>query len=137
MPQAAMSREHDFPGPPTPGRASFFSRLRDGHLPPRLATVDHGLSGQLNNSPSSTLSAAFSPSYASPTSSQGQAPRRNPIARSYDPRQWLPSSGANSSSTTPFSIHSTDVSGMEGMYQCSSQLVPFDEMSIHRRMRRR
>jgi len=116
IPQVAMSREYDFPAPPTPGRASFFSRLRDGHLPHRLATVDHGLSGQLNNPPLSALSAAFSPSYASPTSSQGQASRRNPAARSYDPRQWLPSSGASLSSTTAPVIHQTDVTGMEGMY---------------------
>jgi len=105
----------DFSAPPTASRASFFTRLRDGRLPHHLATTEHDPFRQMSNSPSSALSAAFSPSYASPISPHAHAPRRHLVHRSYDPRQWTPIGESSTSSTTPPAMHPDEVSGMEGM----------------------
>ncbi|GAB7340453.1 hypothetical protein MBLNU457_6882t2 [Dothideomycetes sp. NU457] len=131
-----MSREHDFAAPPTPGRASFFSRFRDSHMPSRLATVNQGISGPSSNSPPPAPSAAFSLVYASPTSSQGQTLRRSPAARPYYPRQWSQPGTAGASSSTSPSTHAIDVSGMEA--SLPSPPPPYrspDPDSMHR-MRR-
>lgn len=109
-----MSREHDFAAPPTPGRASFFSRFRDSHVPHRLATVDHRTPSSSNTSPSAALSAAFSPSDASPTCS-----RRSPASRPYDPRQWSRPGAAGGVATATQLMHATNISGMEGTWRAS------------------